>query len=92
MVSAVFHTPLGAAASAPRTATNVIADGAQTTGAKSQKYLKTSVLAVPTAAKPQRDTSWLWLGVPPPVGEVLSIELPCPRNRMALAESTQYLQ
>ena len=67
MVSAVFHTPLGVAAPAPRAATNVIADGTQTTGATSQKDLTPAALAVPAAAKPQRDTSWLWLGVLPPV-------------------------
>ena len=74
MVSAVFHSPLEAAAPAARNgdkprdsaATHLIAAHAQQTGATAQNDMKTPTPAV-AAAKPQRDLSYLWLGILPPL-------------------------
>src|SRR2546422_1334278 len=67
MVSAVFHPPLDAAAPAARSATNSVAAYAHPAGATAQKDLKTAAATPASAAKPQRDASWLWLGILPPL-------------------------
>ncbi|MDI1272398.1 MAG: nitrate ABC transporter, permease protein, partial [Polaromonas sp.] len=74
MVSAVFHSPLEAAAPAIRSgdthpapsAMPLIAVGAYPTRATAQNDMKTSPMA-PATAKPPRDFSPLWLGILPPL-------------------------
>ncbi|MDP2450741.1 nitrate ABC transporter permease [Polaromonas sp.] len=74
MVSAVFHSPLEAAAPAGRNAdkpresaaTQLIACAPYPTGATAQNDMKTSSPAA-AAAKSSRDASWLWLGILPPL-------------------------
>ena len=81
MVSAVFHNPLDSSApahrSGERSATHSIASTASKTGASELIDMKNpatpttaTVAAVPPvvpATKPQRDWSFLWLGIMPPV-------------------------
>ncbi|MGH8857748.1 MAG: nitrate ABC transporter permease [Polaromonas sp.] len=81
MVSAVFHNPLEAAAppgrnserTGERSATHLIADSTHKTGATAHIDMKnpaiatTTVTAATSAAKPQWDASFLWLGILPPL-------------------------
>ncbi|HQT09726.1 MAG TPA: nitrate ABC transporter, permease protein, partial [Polaromonas sp.] len=74
MVSAVFHSPLEAAAPAARSgdksrepsATYLIADDAHTTGTTAQNSMKITVPAAAPAKSP-RDASILWQGILPPL-------------------------
>ena len=76
MVSAVFHNPLDASASVPRSearsATHLIATPVQKTGAKGQNDMNSptenatlAAIAVP-AEKPPRDWSFIWQNILPP--------------------------